>query len=217
MSRHRVRARLALGVAAVLVLAAGTLTLWLRHHDRDQEWAHGGDRVSAHAQIEATGVAQFGDALAAAGVPREPGMSQARQMFVVRVSWSGTPAGGGDYQFILLDDRLQPAKPIHAYGVWGQGMATGPNWASAYDTLAERYPWLARTASQGNASEGWTNDTEALGLPATPTGEGTLAFWLGKGELPTTQPDRHLVLAMAFVDADGEVRWARKVPLLQDT
>ena len=44
---------------------------------------------------------------------------------------------------------------------------------------------------------------------------GTYAFLLLRRQLPTARPARDLVLAMAFVDADGEVRWARKVPLTE--
>jgi hypothetical protein len=134
-------------------------------------------------------------------------------MLVAKVSWSGTPQRDGRYEFILLDNRVTPPKPIRAYAVWAQGDARGPGWAGAYEPLSDHYPWLERTASLHTA-QGWTNDTEALGVSATTTGDGTLAYWLDKDDLATARPDRDLVLGMVFVDFDGDVRWATKVPLL---
>lgn len=200
-------------VVVVVVLAVGVVAaLWLRDHRRDQEWAHGGDGVDARARITATGPAGFGDALVAAGVGREAGIARAAQMYVVHVSWSGTPDQGGSYEFLLLDRRLSPPTPVRGFGVWDAEGGTGSNWSGAYESLADHYPWLARTASQ-HTDQGWTNDTDALGVDATDSGDGTLAYYLDPGQLETSSPERDLLLAMVFVDADGEVRWARKVPL----
>jgi hypothetical protein len=211
--RRRVNVTRVVLVAALLVVV---IAVWVRDDRRDQEWLHGGDQVSVRARIDSANAAGLGDVLAAAGVPREPGPVGARQIFVLQVAWTGSVEAGGRYQFILLDDRVTPSRPVRGYGSWGQGKGTGPNWAGAYEALAEHYSWLAGTASRQTAS-GWTNDSEALDLSATPTGEGTLAYWLDEHDLPTTRPARDLALAMVLVDADGEVRWAKRVPLHHDT
>jgi hypothetical protein len=207
--RDPARARVALVVVLALAVALAA-ALWVRDHRRDQEWEHGDDGVRAQARIEARSLAGFGDALAAAGVRPVLGMSVAGQMLVVQVSWTDTPATDGRYAFILLDRRVSPPSPLRAYGVWADDDEGGSEWGSAYETLAEHYPWLARTASRHTA-QGWTNDTEALGVDATAAGDGTLAYWLAKDDVQTRRPDRDLLLAMVFSDADGEVQWARKV------
>jgi hypothetical protein len=167
--------------------------------------------VDVRARIEATSPTGFGDALVAAGVAGEPGLTTAGQMVVVQVSWDSTPAPDGTFAFILLDDRLDPPLPLRGYGGWGPGGPTGTHRAGSYDVLSEHCPWLARTAPT-HTSSGWTDTTDAVGLSAVAAGDGTLAYWLARDDLPTTHPERDLLLAMVFVD-DGEVRWARKVPL----
>ncbi|MCW2776265.1 MAG: hypothetical protein JWN91_4591 [Nocardioides sp.] len=209
--RRPTRTVIALAVAIALALVVAVL-LWVRDHRRDQEWEHGGDDVDVQARIEATGRDGFGDALVAAGVPSEPGPTVAGQMVVVQASWDSTPDPDGTFAFILLDDRLDPPLPLRGYGGWGPGGPTGTHWAGSYEDLSEHYSWLARTAS-AQTSDGWTDTTEAVGLSAVAAGDGTLAYWFDKDDLPTAHPERDLLLAVVFVDADGVVRWARKVPL----
>lgn len=208
------RARLLLaGAVAAVVLALVVGALAWRDHRRDQEWAHGGDDVMVAAQVRAVTRADFPDALAVAGVRREPAPPNARQAFVVQVSWSGTPEPGGSYLFVLLDDRPSPPKPLGSSASWGSAGGSGPAWAGSFEELSEHYPWLARTAARHNPDGTYTDTTEGLLLPATAQGEGVLSFYLPRPELTTARPGDDLVLTMARTDDDGEVRWARRVPL----
>ena len=198
-------------VAGVGLLVIGVLAV-LRDHRRDQEWQHGGDPVTAQARVIATAPSGFGDALVAVGETPEPGVSSAEQMYVVHVSWEGSPDSDGSYQFILLDGRLSPPKPIAGYGAWSDGSDEGANWSGAYEVLPDHYSWLAGTASRHTA-DGWTNDSDALGVSAGRSGQANLAFMLGRDDLPTAQPAEDLLLAMVFVADDGDVRWAKQVEL----
>ncbi|GGO75393.1 hypothetical protein GCM10012276_25720 [Nocardioides deserti] len=197
-------------VAAVLVVTL-VVVVWVRDHRRDEEWAHGGDDVQVGAQVAAARGRAFADAVEAAGGPRRPALP-GPQGVAVRVEWSGSPDPDGWYEFILLDGRLEPARPVPADSAWAPGEETGANWSGAYDALAEHYPWLALTADR-RVPGGWTSDADALGLRARTIGAGTLVYRLPRAALPTSAPERDLRLAMVHVDADGEVRWAKEVPL----
>ncbi len=145
--------------------------------------------------------------LAALGGPAGEVAPRTPQSVVAHVTWAGGSSDPGTYAFLLLDGRLAPQRPLRGYGGWwpGDPEGTGPHWDGRYAALGEHYPWLARAGS---------SDTDALGVPAA-EGEATLAYYFDRSRLPTARPARDLVLAMAFVDADGEVRWARKVPLTE--
>jgi hypothetical protein len=131
---------------------------------------------------------------------------------VVRVEWSGSPDERGMYQFILLDDRVSPAQPVGGYSATWPGGSTGPNWAGSYQALATHYPWLEGTADRISA-RGWSIEHDALGLSATAQGEAVLSYGLDRGTLPTSSPEQDLALAVVYVASDGEVRWAKRVPL----
>jgi hypothetical protein len=200
-------------LAAVLVLVLVAAFFWVRHERRNDEWRHGGDDVTVQAQIQATDAAGFGDALAAAGGDRDGAVVDAEQGLVVRVTWTGTPGADGYYQFVLLDNRVSPAHLVRAASASAGGKGFGPNWAGAYDELHKHYSWLAGTASKQRPDGSFSDDTDALGVPAKHHGSAALAYWFGKPSIPTTDPPHDLRLAMFYVDADGEVRWAREIPL----
>lgn len=199
-------------VGLVLVVVG---SLWWRDHQRSEEWAHGGDDVAVTAQVRATDRADYPAALTAAGVEEEPAYPRSRQSFVVEVSWHGSSGSDGSYAFLMLDGRLSPPKPLGAAAVWSDDGATGPGWDGRYGALAEHYPWLARTAAVRTAGGSFRDSAEALLLHDSPQGEGrgVLSFYLPKPELPTSSPEDDLILAMVRIDEEGEVRWARRVPL----
>lgn len=180
------RTRLVLAIAVVAVVVVGVVA-WQRHQ-RNDEWQHGGDAVAARATFE--------DA----------------KPWVLKATWTGSPDTDGTYQFILLDDRVTPARPIHAEGVQTASGGEGSNWAGAYNVLPDHYPWLAGVAPE-RSENGWTDSAEALSADAAKTGTATLRFRPAPDDLSTERPEDDLILAMVFVDADGEVRWARQVPL----
>ena len=195
----------------VLIVVVGAMAWW---HDRrrDQEWASGGADVHARAQVETVSADDYPDTLATDLTP-VPTSVGAGQMYVVQVSWEGTPDAAGHYEFILLDDRHSPPEPIGAYAVWGSDGGAGPTWDRRMGTLAEHYPWLAHTAARQRTDGSYTDSAGALGLRATTSGDGTLTFVLARGGLLTSRPERDLLLAMVFRDDSGEVRWAKQVSL----
>ncbi|MDN4161670.1 hypothetical protein [Nocardioides abyssi] len=198
-------------VVALVVVAALVAVVWVRDHRRDQEWAHGGDDVQVGAQVAAARGRAFADAVEAAGGPRRPALPGPKGV-AVRVEWSGSPDTDGWYEFVLLDGRVEPARPVPADSAWAPGEETGADWSGAYHALSEHYPWLSGTAERRVAG-GWTSDHQALGLRARTEGTGTLVYRLPRAAPPTSAPERDLRLAMVHVDADGEVRWAKEVPL----
>ena len=96
---------------------------------------------------------------------------------------------------------------------WGSEGAQGPNWAGAYGALSDHYPWLAGTRSRRTPDGSYSDVADALGAPATQTGNATLSFGLTVTELPTRSPEDDLTLGIFFVNPDGEVRWAKPVQL----
>ena len=207
------RRRLQLLVVVGLIVALVVGFTWASHQRRDDEWSHGGDKVKVGARIEVTDAAGFGDALDAAGGTRNGAIVGVQQGFVVNVTWTGPREAGGYYQFVLLDDRVAPARPVRP----GSGSAGGERvtlgWDGRYEVLHQRYPWLAATAARQLPDGSSTDSTEALGVPAKDRGSATLAFYDLEDANPVTDPAHDLELAMFLVDSGGEVRWARKIPL----
>ncbi|HET6152310.1 MAG TPA: hypothetical protein VFE15_05095 [Marmoricola sp.] len=200
-------------VLIVALVTAGT-TLAVRRHERSQEWAHGGDNVNVHAVIASATASAVSTAIRSVG-GGDPNyvVVSSGQGFVVKVAWTGTRHAGGAYEFMLFDKRLDPARPLEAEAGWQGQRAVGPDWAGAYEALSRHYPWLAATAAR-HADDGDVIDvTNGLGLHAVRRGSGALVFDAAKDAIPTSHPATDLELAMFFVGEDGQVRWARKVPL----
>jgi hypothetical protein len=193
-----------------VLLIAGVSVTWLFRRDREQEWRSGGTAVDVEAGIRAAAPATYGDTLSELGLARETARSRASQMVVARVRWSGTPDPGGSYAFILLDDRVVPARPVGGYEAVGPEGATGPHWDGRYEVLPDHYPWLVGIT---DGPDGSTDGPDALGLSAVPDGEATLSYWLGPNTRPTSSPHRDFLLAVVYVADGGEVRWAKQVPL----
>ncbi|HEX6497908.1 MAG TPA: hypothetical protein VF054_02635 [Micromonosporaceae bacterium] len=204
------RAAVVATVFAVCVALVGAVTVTVR---RDREWCHGGDRVSTtvRTRIAADDVAGAAAVVALGGPPgRVYGLPARTGMVVVRVTWNGPrQSGGSRYELVALDKRVTPAQPLRVLDGWNADGGTGSNWAGAYQTLAEHYPWLAGTAEVQDASGGWASQAEAVDARATATGTVTAAFLLGDDREFT--PDSDLLLALFLVDRQGEVRWAKRV------
>lgn len=201
----------------VLGLVAVGVVTWVQRAQRAGEWQHGGDDVTVDAAVTTPSAQDFPTVLAQLGGPADEAAPGGAQPVVAHVSWDGTPSSGGTYAFVLLDGRVAPPAPLHGYGGWWRGdpagaQGTGPHWDGRYDVLGEHYGWLAGTRSVRTGA-GWTDRAEALGVPATEKGEATLAYFLDRNDLPVGSPAHELRLALVFVDEDGEVRWARRVPL----
>ncbi|WBB91731.1 hypothetical protein [Verrucosispora sp. WMMC514] len=213
MGRHGARLRWVVALVSVTVAVLATVH---RYIDREREWADGGDTLAVTVQAslpEPDGVA---DAVVAFGWP-EPADNvigdRGRQSVVLRLRWSGPPRKG-HYQVILLDSRVEPARVVQPYAGWDADGGTGSNWAGAYDVLADRYPWLADTATREEPEGTFTTapNVGAVGTRATADGSLIAVFRLVPGALPLTDPSR-LAVAFCYVDPDGDVRWAKRVPV----
>ena len=144
------RTTLIVAFAAVLVIAAA---VWgARAADPDREWAHGGDDVTASALVRLADKPAFGHAVAALGGPADQVAVEDSEL-VVRVRWSGPDnrAGGGHYEFVVLDGTGGPTLlPLNA---WGTGV-DGFDWRDAYEPLSTHYAWLAGTAFEPDGKGG---------------------------------------------------------------
>ncbi|MGC5052031.1 hypothetical protein ACLQ2S_11340 [Micromonospora sp. DT48] len=213
MGRHGARLRWVVALVSVTIAVLATVD---RYVDREREWARGGDQVTVTVDALLPEPDQVKDAVVTLGWP-EPVDNiigdPDRQSVAVRLRWSGPPRKG-HYQVMLLDGRLEPAQVVQPYAGWDAAGGTGFNWAGAYDVLAERYPWLADTAS-GEELEGTFTIPDRLGAVGTRAlADGSLiaVFRLAPDALPVTDPSR-LVVAFCYVELGGEVRWAKRVPV----
>ncbi|MEU4622085.1 hypothetical protein AB0G04_19235 [Actinoplanes sp. NPDC023801] len=122
----RVRRALFASVSAAAVLVIAVVVM-LRVH-RDREWAHGGDRLAADADVAVTTQDPFEGVVVRLGAP--PGTAvrahSADQTVVVQVRWSASPQAEGSYELITLDKRVTPPRPLAADGGWNFQGATGP-------------------------------------------------------------------------------------------
>ncbi|MEV4714773.1 hypothetical protein [Micromonospora sp. NPDC049374] len=213
MGRHGARLRWVVALVSVMVAVLATVD---RYVDREREWTHGGDQVAVTVEAVLPEPDQVADAVVAVGWP-EPADNVIgdpdRQSVVLRLSWSG-PSRQGHYQVILLDGRVEPARVVRPYTGWDAEGGTGSNWAGAYDVLAERYPWLADTATREEPEGTFTtpDNVGAVGTRAIADGSLIAVFRLAPGALPLTDPAR-LVVAFCYVGPDGDVRWAKQVPV----
>ncbi|PZG21705.1 hypothetical protein C1I95_06775 [Micromonospora craterilacus] len=207
MGRHGARLRWVVALVSVTVAVLATVD---RFVEREREWAHGGEQVAVTVEARLPEPERVSGAAATLGWP--DAQNQVRgdpenQSVVLRLRWSG-PSRAGRYQVILLDTRETPARVVRPYGGWDAAGHIGRSWADAYEALSERYGWLAGTAAD-------TADPADLGgVPTRAVGDGSLVavFRLGQDALPLTDPSR-LVVAFCYVDVDGEVRWAKRVPV----
>ncbi|RIV36899.1 hypothetical protein [Micromonospora radicis] len=212
MGRHGARLRWVVALVAATVAVLATVDR-LREQERDWERSEAAVAVTAEALLPAPG--QVADLTAAHGwrdgaaVTGEPG----NQSVLLRLSWSG-PGQQGSYQVILLDTRTDPARVIRPHSGWDAAGSTGFNWAGAYEVLAQRYDWLAGTAARPWSSDSLTapDNLGAVGTRATAAGSLVALFRMGVGAEPLTDPS-HLVVAFCRVGADGEIRWAKRVPV----
>ncbi|NLU77598.1 hypothetical protein HCA58_04145 [Micromonospora sp. HNM0581] len=214
MGRHGARLRWVVALVSVTIAVLATVD---RYVDREREWAHGGDQVAVTVEAVLPEPDQVADSVVAFGWP-EPVDSVIgdpdRQSVVLRLRWSG-PTRKGHYQVILLDSRMEPARVVQPYSGWDAAGGTGFNWAGAYDVLADRYPWLADTATreEPDGTFGTPGNVGAVGTRATADGSLIAVFRLVPGAVPLTDPSR-LAVAFCYVAPDGDVRWAKRVPVL---
>jgi hypothetical protein len=199
--------------AAVVLVVAGVVLLRVQ---RQREWAHGGDRLTVGVEVALATQDSFEGVVVRLGAP--PGkatrLESAGQSVVVRVHWSASSPFKGAFELIALDGRVTPPRPLAADGGWDSGGATGSDWASAYEALAEHYDWLRGTAEANyTAVNGVTNfPTAAVGTPATEAG--TVTAWFrhgGDGPIPFADSKRDILVALVYLDDSGEVRWARRI------
>ena len=196
------------GVALVAVLVTG-VGLKVR---RDHEWAHGGDSLRATAKIEVATADTFPATVAALGGPSDAQFALARaSSVVVRVSWNGPTRTGDSYQLLVLDRRVTPPRPLPVHQGWNARGSTGSHWSGSYEVLAERYDWLARTASVQVQPGTWTSNTMAIDAPADARGQLIGTFVADEGQLPFDDPSSQVLVALFLVDKDGDVRWAKRI------
>ncbi|GIF01911.1 hypothetical protein [Paractinoplanes rishiriensis] len=216
--------RLVFAVLVLVVAVAGIL-----HVRREREWAHGGAGIDVSVDAVVATAQTFDDTVVRFGVP--PGEAVryvgAAQSLVVRVRWSGVQPAGGWFQVMVLDKRVNPGRLLTVDSSWSSEGASGGNWAGTYEILAERYDWLGGVAEELYVdADGWNHQpTAAASAPATESG--TMTAWyrqIRRGQhprhgepqppddtIPITDPAKDTLVAMVFVDEEGEVRWARRI------
>ncbi|TCB98048.1 hypothetical protein E0H26_10715 [Micromonospora zingiberis] len=212
MGRHAARLRWVVALVAATVAVLATVDR-LRDQEREREQGGGTVQVTAEALLPAA--SEVADLTAAHGWREGANITgdPQNQSVLLRLSWSG-PRQEGTYQLILLDTRTTPARVIRPHSGWDAAGSTGFNWADEYETLAQRYDWLAGTAARPWSSDSLTtpDNLGAIGTRATTAGSLVALFRMGLGAEPLTDP-AHLVVAFCHVDADGKVRWAKRVPV----
>lgn len=206
----RRRAVVLLALAAVLAVLT---TAVVRHRGREHEWRHGGDSFRATATAVATTAAGFEDARAAIGAPRDLSGPLARRQVLLHVRWTAPTLTGGHFQLLGLDERFGLGYPMSVRA----STAGGLGWDGRYDVLGEHYPWLAMTGEHSTDDPGVRvkrpADLTAASVPATSTGEVFLLLPLAALQEEVGDPAGRLTLAVWATDADGEVRWAARVPV----
>ncbi|MDG4796686.1 hypothetical protein [Micromonospora sp. WMMD1082] len=211
MGRHGARLRWVVALVSVTVAVLATVD---RFVEREREWAGGGDQVAVTVEARLPEPDQVPATAAALGWPDAENQVRGdpeNQSVVLRLRWSG-PSRVGRYQVILLDGRDTPARVVRPYAGWDAAGGTGYNWAGTYEVLAERYSWLAGTASRVTPDGSVTAPPDAGAVGTRALGDGSLVavFRLGPRALPLDDPSR-LVVAFCYVDPDGDVRWAKQV------
>ncbi|GAA1364288.1 hypothetical protein [Catellatospora chokoriensis] len=205
-------------IATVLAIAVAGAVGVLLKVQRDREWAHGGDDVDVVVDLRLAGNETFDATVVMLGGPsrHQTGAPLGTQALVVRASWSEAPSDNGHhYALIALDKRVSPPRLLGANGAWVVGGApegTGSHWSSAYTELAEHYDWLARTAMVTD-ERGVSFPGSAIIAPAL-SSAALVATWFtdtADGRPPLADPQAEVLIALVYVDDDGEVRWAKRI------
>src|SRR5688572_18728972 len=137
MKRRQVWIAISLAIVIVAV-GAGVLK-----HQRDLEWAHGGDRVAVAIELQIVSAANLSPTMIAYGAPAdfEAGTGSAAQAIAVRATWTdSSPRSGSRYLLIALDKRVDPPRLLAANQVPKAGGSNG--WSGSYAVLAKHYEWL---------------------------------------------------------------------------
>jgi hypothetical protein len=125
-----------LGLCALLGLGFGAVGVAGKIR-RDAEWAHGGDRLTASAQVRATDAAGLPATIAALGGPSTESafLPVGTQALVIRLRWTGPEYRGGRYNVLLLDRRLRPAPALDPYSAWAAHGKPIWGWDGRYGVL----------------------------------------------------------------------------------
>jgi hypothetical protein len=198
------------GIAVVCVLIALFL---VGKANGDSESPPQDDGLSVTKEVRLTDAAGLPATVAALGGPvdKPPALPGADQAVVARARWTGPDRASGTYQLVVLDNRTTPPRPLPVYVGWDAGGGVGEYWTGGYDKLAARYEWLAGRGSPAAPSRDRSDRPWAVGAPATAEGGVAGVYLLDEGIAPFKDPDRELLVVLFFVDASGEVRWARNV------
>ena len=191
-------------VGVVLTVAAVATVLKVR---RDREWVHGGDGVEVSAQVRATDAAGLPAAVVALGGPSgvDQFLAVGDQALVVRIAWHGPEQHHGDYNVLLLDNRVGPPKPLRQYRAWSTAGQPTFGWDGRFEHLGDHYPWLQRTSQAESGG-----NVDSVTVPAAADGVLTAVFLLGPGAVPMRNPD-HEALVGLFLARGGEPRWAKPI------
>lgn len=200
-------------MAAVILVASAVV---LGKVKRDREWEHGGDEVKFAVQVALTVPDSFDDVAVSFGM--SPGSAtqaiNSPQHVMVRLGWTRADLGPGSFQLIALDARISPGRPLEAVGGWSSDAFTGPNWASAYDELPQRYPWLQGLPSAASTFGSGSDVMPLAAIDVRASEQGTLVGWFRQRSDETTQfadVANEVTIAVFFVGNDGGVRWARRL------
>jgi hypothetical protein len=209
----------AVGILAVLVMAALTLASVIASRHNRAPYAAATVGASVRMEVVAPGRAQaVVDRLAGPGrlsVPVvESAKGQPTQQQVVGQLTFRTPhnaPGGGQYALFIIDRALgQPVSAVYATGPVGTDVTQG--WDGKYDEVAAKYPWLHMLASTPTADgSGFTNPGMAVSFAPNTPSPVTFTAVLDPRSLPVTDPSRQLTVALAFIGANGHIHWATKL------
>jgi hypothetical protein len=200
--------------AVVIALTVGSALAVALNVRRDQEWAHGGDALTAQAELRMADAVALPDTAVALGYPADEPValpSSFTQSVVVRVHWRAAAHRSGRYQLIVLDKRVAPPRALPVYGGWKATGGTGSKLGGCI-LRSRRALRLASRHRPGPGRDRWLD----LGWPGGRCARDRLrhphgGFLVTPTALPITDTAVHLLVSIFYVDESGEVRWARRV------
>lgn len=217
-------------LTVVLAALVAVTVVVVRKVQRDDEWAHGGDRVTVTTEVRLADRETFDSVTAALGVPQGKSLGLAKdQAVVAKVTWTGWKPGDGEFKLIALDLRVSPSRVLVGEGGWTSVSMSwnptgllGASWVSSYNNvLAGHYEWLAglqpARLSDGSYTVPYTS-APAVTVPAEESGTATVWFTLPESGPQLSDPS-NIVIGLVYVQGaslgrttlEDHVRWAKRV------
>lgn len=218
----RRRARQALAVALVVVMALGANAGWRWWHNQAP---FGPEALSLKSSLEVVGFTESREALGEP-VHYAPSMEPKVQLVLGRVSWQRPPEPlDGSLMVVLIDKRANRLPAIIEVRQnrprirdYPDPAAVGSSWIQ--NKIAQRYPWLSGMADRKTGQDTWFSDGSVVWVDEQEGSPLTFAARFPEAQTHSRTPTAargepvaisDMLLAVVCLGSDDQIYWAHRL------